>query len=99
MKHVMYYAIYDIVENSIRESIIQVLKDYGFIRIQKSVFCGKLKNQQKKDLVSSANKIIDLQADSFYLLASCSVCFGNIITLGKSFDKQYVSGNRSSMVF
>jgi len=94
----MYYAVYDIVDNSTRDSVIHILKDAGFVRIQKSVFCGSASNQQKKDLIESVKNVLDVSADSFYLLASCNVCFGSIEIIGKDFDKQYVAGEKSSVV-
>lgn len=95
----IYYAVYDIVANDTRESVIHILKDAGFIRIQKSVFCGKISNQQKKDLIERIQYVIDLDADSFYLIMSCNQCFGKITLLGKNFDIEYASGNKASLVF
>lgn len=94
----MYYAVYDITENSIRESLIQVLKDASLVRIQKSVFCGSLSGQQKKDLIEKVKHIISEDDDSFYLIMSCNQCFGKMITVGKNFDVDYVSDKKPSMV-
>ena len=94
----MYYAVYDITENSTRESVIHVLKDASLVRIQKSVFCGSLSGQQKKDLIEKVNHVISRETDSFYLIMSCSQCFGNIITIGKDFDADYVSNKKPSVV-
>lgn len=99
MKNVMYYAVYDITENPTRESLINVLKDASLVRIQKSVFCGSLSGQQKKDLVEKVRHIISEETDSFYLIMSCSQCFGKIKTIGKGFDADYVSDTKPSMVF
>ena len=97
--YAMYFAVYDISENSIRESIIQVLKDAGLVRIQKSVFCGKLAGQQKKDLMCMVRQIIDIDVDSFFLVKNCKVCFKDMLTVGQKFDEEYVSGKTKSMVF
>ena len=94
----MYYAVYDITENSTRESVIHILKDASLVRIQKSVFCGRLSGQQKKDLVEKIKTIIVHEEDSFYLIISCSQCFGKIITIGKNFDVDYVSDKKPSVV-
>ena len=93
----MYYAVYDISDNSIRTSVIHILKNHGFIRIQKSVFCGNIANQQKKDLIESIKPILT-ENDSFYLMLSCSMCFGKIVIVGKGFDKEYVSDTKGSVV-
>lgn len=95
----IYYAVYDITENDRRDAIIHILKDAGFIRIQKSVFCGKIASQQKKDLIERAKQVLDMDEDSFYLILSCNQCFGKITLLGKNFDVQYASDERPSMVF
>lgn len=97
-KSVAYYSIYDITDNSKRESIIHVLKNFGMTRIQKSVFCGMLTKQQKKDLIQQVNSINLLESDSFCLLMSCTQCFGNIIVIGQDFDREYVTDKKPSMV-
>lgn len=98
MKKNMYYAVYDITENSIRTSIIQVLKNAGFIRIQKSVFCGRLSSQQKKDIIELIKELIKKEEDSFYLLLSCNQCFGKVQIIGKGFDKEYVIDKKPAEV-
>ena len=98
IKQVMYYAVYDITENVTRDSVIHVLKDTGMVRIQKSVFCGMLSGQQKKDLIEKVKMTISQDDDSFYLIMSCNQCFGRITTLGKDFDMEYVSDRKPSIV-
>ena len=97
--HAMYFGVYDISENSNRESIIQVLKDAGLIRIQKSVFCGKLAIQQRKDLMCKVRQIIDVEVDSFFLIKNCKVCFKDMLTVGQTFDEEYAAGKTKAMVF
>ncbi len=97
MKKNMYYAVYDITENSIRTSVIHILKNQGFVRIQKSVFCGSLSGQNKKDLTESIKTIVN-ENDSFYLILTCNQCFGKIKIIGKGFDKEYVSGKKPAVV-
>ena len=98
MKKNIFYAIYDIRENRIRDSVVQILKNHGFIRIQKSVFCGNSSNQQKKDLIEIIKGVIN-EDDSFYLLLSCNQCFGKLTVVGSGFDKDYVSDTKSVDVF
>lgn len=98
MRQTMYYAMYDITENNTRDQVIQVLKDASLVRIQKSVFCGNLSNQQKKDLIERIKHVISEETDSFYLIMSCNQCFGKIITIGNDFDIDYVSDKKPSMV-
>ena len=94
----MYYAIYDISDDSTRSDIVQILKNVGFVRIQKSVFCGNLTSQQRKDIIESVKITIRNDNDSFYLIVSCKQCFGKIQIVGKDFDKKYVTNEKQSMV-
>ena len=41
-KRNMYYVIYDIVDDNLRSETIQILKNNGFTKNSKSVFCGSL---------------------------------------------------------
>jgi CRISPR-associated protein Cas2 len=93
-----YYGIYDISNNGIRNNVIQILKDRGFIRIQESVFCGSLSTQQKKDLIEDVKKIIVKDTDSFLLLLSCKQCFGQVVSLGKTMDLEWIVNNDESIV-
>jgi CRISPR-associated protein Cas2 len=93
----MYYAVYDISDDKTRSRVVQALKDIGFVRIQKSVFCGSLSSQQKKDLVESLKRIAG-EDESIYLILACQTCFGKVTIIGQGFDKEYVSNNLESMV-
>jgi CRISPR-associated protein Cas2 len=93
----MYYAVYDLTDNNTRTSVIHALKNHGFVRIQKSVFCGNISNQQKKDLIETI-KILISTDDSFYLMLSCNRCFGRVVVVGKGFDKEYVADKKGSAV-
>lgn len=93
----MYYAVYDISDDKTRLRIAQALKDIGFVRIQKSVFCGSLSSQQKKDLVEKLKRIAG-EDESIYLILACQTCFGKVTIIGQGFDKEYVSNDLESMV-
>ena len=97
MKKNMYYAVYDISDDKTRSRVVQALKDIGFVRIQKSVFCGSLSPQQKKDLVESLKRIAG-EDESIYLILACQTCFGKVTIIGQGFDKEYVANNLESMV-
>jgi CRISPR-associated protein Cas2 len=93
----MYYAVYDVTDDSTRTSVIHVLKNAGFVRIQKSVFCGKISGQQRKDLIETVKATVQ-ENDSFYLILACNQCFGKIQIVGKGFDKEYVADEKPSVV-
>ena len=93
----MYYAVYDISDNKTRTQTIQALKNIGFVRIQKSVFCGSLSTQQKKDLIENLKRIT-AEDESVYLILTCQTCFGKVTIIGHGFDKEYVANELESMV-
>jgi CRISPR-associated protein Cas2 len=97
MKESMYYVTYDVSDDDTRSSVIQVLKDAGFTRIQKSVFCGKISPQQKKDIIEKIKMVIN-ELDSFYMFVACQQCFGKVTIIGKGFDKEYVSDEKPADV-
>ena len=97
MKKSMYYAVYDISDDKTRTHTIQALKDVGFVRIQKSVFCGSLSSQQKKDLIETLKRITG-ENESVYLILACQKCFGKVTIIGHGFDKEYVANDLESMV-
>lgn len=93
----MYYAVYDISNNATRLRVVQELKDAGFVRIQKSVFCGSLAFQQKKDLIEKL-KCIAGEDESIYMILACTKCFGKVTVVGRGFDKEYVANELESFV-
>ncbi|RNJ73489.1 MAG: CRISPR-associated endonuclease Cas2 [Thaumarchaeota archaeon S14] len=100
----MHYAVYDISDDPTRTSVADALKNSGFVRVQKSVFCGTLSGQSKKDLLERVRLILarpdgEDGADSFYLIMTCAACYGNIETIGEAFDPEYASGETPAMVF
>jgi len=90
----MYYAVYDISNDKTRLQTTQTLKDAGFVRIQKSVFCGSLSSQQKKNLVESLKQIAG-GSESIYLILACKHCFGKVTIIGQGFDMEYVSNEKA----
>jgi CRISPR-associated endonuclease Cas2 len=90
--------VYDISDDLRRETIIQILKDASLTRIQKSVFCGKLSRQRKKDLLAKIKNIICVDDDSFYLIMNCNLCFSQTAIIGQGFDIEYISNKKESMV-
>ena len=94
MRENMYYAVYDISDAKTRLQTIQTLKDAGFVRIQKSVFCGRLSSQQKKNLVENLKRVSGA-FESIYLIITCKHCFGKITIIGQGFDMEYVSDEKA----
>lgn len=97
MKNNLYYAVYDISSSAIRTKIVIALKNAGLSRVQKSVFCGMLNNQQSKDLKEKLYPLV-VGDDRLYLIQSCENCFGKLTTIGKGFDTDYVANRKGGEV-
>ena len=75
-----YLVIYDISENSKRTKLADKLKDYGLIRIQKSVFIGEL---TEKDAKEAEKHLKDVSGyDAIHFITLCEKCYKKIKMLG-----------------
>ena len=100
MKHDnTYYAVYDVGSDDTRQAIIRILKDAGLVRIQKSVFCGRMPKQLKKDVLVSMKRVINEETDSFFLIMNCHDCFGKFISIGMDPNFTYVDEDNKGLVF
>lgn len=100
MKHDnTYYAVYDVAADDTRQAIIRILKDGGLVRIQKSVFCGRMSAQLKKDILENIKQVIDKETDSFFLVMNCHDCFKKFISMGQDPNFTYVDETNRGLVF
>ena len=82
---------YDIVSTKIRNRLIDKLFDYGFQRIQNSIFIGDISSKKIDKFVKNIEEIIKLREDSVYLFSICEEDFKNGIFLGKFIEnKKYI---------
>ncbi len=84
---------YDIVETSIRNRVIELLFDYGFQRVQFSVFMGEISKKKIKRLTGNIHSVIDSKVDSLYIFNLCEKDFNNCLFLGKIINKQFMNNN------
>ncbi len=88
---VLVWLIYDIVEDKQRIKVAKECKKSGLIRVQKSVFLGKLESNRFDELSEKCLDLIDEETDSVYLFPFCQEDFRNIKVLGQGFDKKLVN--------
>ena len=79
---------YDIVSTKIRNRLIDKLFDYGFQRIQNSIFIGDISSKKIDKFVKNIEEIIKLWEDSVYLFSICEEDFKNGIFLGKFIENK-----------
>ena len=88
---VLTWIVYDIVDDKTRNQVAKVCKKYGLIRVQKSVFLGKLEWNRFDELGEQCRSLIDEGEDSVYLFPFCQEDFRRIKVLGQGFDKKLVN--------
>lgn len=88
---VLVWVIYDIVENKPRSWVARECKKAGLVRVQKSVFLGKLESNRFDELSEKCLDLIDEKTDSVYLFPFCQEDFRNIKVHGQGFDKKLVN--------
>ncbi len=85
------WVIYDIVDTKKRTKVAKFCKGYGLYRVQKSVFLGRLNNNQIDELAMRCGDIIEKEKDSVYVFPMCDDDFKKVKLLGQAFDKKLVS--------
>jgi len=85
------WVVYDIVNTKKRTKVAKICKGYGLYREQKSVFLGKLNNNQIDELAMRCRDIIEEKKDSVYAFPMCDEDFKKVKLLGQAFDKKLVS--------
>lgn len=77
---------YDISNNKNRRTVENLLKNSGFIRIQKSVFCYESKLKINKNLFRELRRNIDNKTDSLMIVKSIAKTLKNELVYGKKGD-------------
>lgn len=74
---------YDIIETNARNEIVDLLFDFGFKRLQYSVFLGELSRKRLDKFIKYVNQFIDTKEDSFYIFNFSEKDFNKSVFLGK----------------
>jgi len=96
---VLVWIIYDISEDKPRNKVAKTCKQYGLIRVQKSVFLGKLEKNRFDELAEACLDLIDEETDSVYLFPFCQEDFRAIKVMGQGFDKKLVNDEMLAQFF
>ncbi|MGM0608836.1 MAG: CRISPR-associated endonuclease Cas2 [Candidatus Muiribacteriota bacterium] len=91
MLRTLVWIIYDISDDKVRNKVAKKCKKTGLIRVQKSVFLGKLDWNRFDELGEFFDELIDTDKDSVYLFPFCQEDFQKISVLGQGFDRKYVN--------
>jgi CRISPR-associated protein Cas2 len=74
-------VMYDISGNKIRNDVVKTLEEFGFYRVQKSVFMGNIDKELYKTLSVSMSRFLRV-GDKIYLIPLTKWCMRNILTAG-----------------
>ncbi len=99
MSTVLVWVIYDIADDKIRNKVAISCKKQGLIRVQKSVFLGKLEWNRFDELSEICLDLIEEDHDSVYLFPFCQEDFKRVKILGQGFDKKLVNDEILSKFF
>lgn len=92
------WVVYDVTSDRMRAKISKLCKKLGLMRVQKSVFLGKLPKSRMDELVLASEKLIDAQTDSVYVFPLCEADFGKVKLLGLAFDRRMVTDQVKAML-
>lgn len=87
----LYWVMYDITENKIRNRAVKACKNKGLYRVQKSIFLGQLNKNQKDELKIIMEKLVDEKTDSIYIFPTSTDYIYDTDMIGNGFDKELVS--------
>ena len=91
MSSVLTWIIYDIVKNKPRNKVAKACKEAGLIRVQKSVFLGRIESNRFDELSEICRDLINEEEDSVYLFPFCQEDFRRVKVLGQGFDRELVN--------
>ena len=91
MSGVLVWIVYDISKDKDRARVAKACKKIGLIRVQKSVFLGKLEWNRFDELTERCRELIDEERDSVYLFPFCQEDFRRVEVLGQGFDRKLVN--------
>ena len=74
---------YDIVNDQVRLSVSEVLKNYGFSRIQKSAFIGETIKPLTNSLLADLSRLSLDTEDRLHIYPLCHKCSKRKVWMGK----------------
>ena len=96
---ILTWILYDIADDKVRAKVAKACKKAGLIRVQKSIFLGRLKWSRFDELHAMFDELIDRDQDKVYLFPFCQDDFKQIKVLGQGFDKKLVNDEVLSRFF
>lgn len=77
----MYMVVYDIVKDNLRNKVAQILIDYGFERIQLSVFVGDRSRNIAEMVAMEIKQTLRDEEGDVRIIPLCKKCENNIMVV------------------
>ena len=98
----VYLAVYDISNDRKRTKFAETLIEFGFYRIQKSVFLGLAKEYDKETLIRKAKKLLEghdkNQEDSFYMIQIAASKIEKMDIIGQKPELDLILRKKSTLI-
>lgn len=85
----LYWVIYDISENNIRNKVASSCKNYGLERVQKSAFIGDVTKNKIEMLALEIKEVLAGSHDCVFIFPTCKNCYDEKIIEG-AFDEEKI---------
>lgn len=92
----LYWVMYDISNNRIRNNVIKACKNRGLYRVQKSIFLGELNKNEKDELKIEVELLADMETDSIYIFPTSKDALYDTDIIGNGFDKELTANDTVS---
>ncbi len=76
------WVIYDIHRNRTRQRVVKKCKFYGLVRVQKSVFLGKMKEKWLNRMFNELSLTINQRTDRLFVVPISAGQFGRVMQAG-----------------
>jgi len=76
------WVIYDIHKNRTRQRVAKRCKFYGLVRVQKSVFLGKMKEKWLNRMYAELSQTINHRTDRLFIVPISTGRFGKVLQAG-----------------
>ena len=92
----IYWVMYDITENKVRNKVVKMLKNKGLMRVQKSIFIGEMNKNQKDELKIFLEMETSDVTDSVFIFPTSRDYLYDTDLIGNGFDKELVANETIS---
>lgn len=79
----MFMVVYDIADDRLRGRVALTLMEYGFMRLQKSVFIGDVSRNVAEMLAIELRKLVEGNPCDVRIIPVCVRCYEGVITVAR----------------